>query len=199
VLGIIALVEAIIIMTGILIVSLLAVLGVAAIVGNLGGTDTGTETGSGSGTDVTVPDVLPPEQATPPPTVPIVRMGQPASVRAPDSDAQAAKITLSNPRYSTKAPDEFSEPPGEKYFLKVTVVVETTGDQPFSVSSSEFYLRTSDGARYGEGKAIGQSNLSSATVNPGEKVRGDVVLDVPAKSGEIVYDPGSGSVAAWRL
>jgi hypothetical protein len=197
VLGIIALVEAIIIMTGIIVLSLLAFLGVVAIVSNLGGTDTATGAG---GTDVTVPEgQAPTEQIPPAATVPRLKIGQTASIKAPDSDVQAAKLTVSNPRYSTKAPDQYSEPPGEKYFLRVTVVVENTGDQPFSVSSSEFYLRTPDGKRYGEGKALGQGDLSSATVNPGEKVRGDVVLDVPTRSGEIVYDPGSGSAAVWRL
>jgi hypothetical protein len=197
VLGIIALVEAIIIMTGIIVLSLLTFLGLAAIVSNLGGTDTGT--GSTGGTGITVPEGAAPEQVTPAPEVPVLRLGQAASVRAPDSDARAARITVTEPRYSTKAPDQFSEPPGEKFFLRITVLVENTGVRPFSVSSSEFYLRTPEGERYGEGKALGQSELSSATVNPGEKVRGDVVLDVPSKNGEIVYDAGSGSVAAWRL
>jgi len=194
ILGIIALVEAIMLMTGALLVGLLTVIGVANLLSRGGDT--------GAGNDVTAPEGAAPleepiETSAAGPKV--LKIGQTAT-----SLDGKVKITLSAPRFTTERPDEFSGPPAEKFFLHVGVLAQAAGNQRVSVEPSYFYFRLPSGDRfnYGDGNAsgaVGNRALVATTLNPGEKVRGEIVFDVPSKGGELVYDEGSGAAVVWRL
>ncbi len=202
ILGVIALVEAIMLMTGTLVVGFLLFVAGVSLVGNLG--DSQPRTG---GTDVaTVPEGVPPEGSgeTPAAGPKVLKIGQTGTVLSADTGQEVVRITLSAQRFTTGRPNEFSDPPAEKFFLHVVVLAQATGSQQVSVDPSQFYFRLPSGDRFNSGEgnasgAVGNRALASTTLNPGEKVRGEVVFDVPSKAGDIVYDEGGGAAVVWRL
>jgi uncharacterized protein DUF4352 len=134
----------------------------------------------------------------------MLKVGQSGTLLSADTGQEVVKITVSAPRFTTGRPDEFSDPPAEKFFLHVVVLAQVAGSQQVSVDPSQFYFRLPSGDRFNSGEgnasgAVGNRALASTTLNPGEKVRGEVVFDVPSKASEIVYHEGRGAAVVWRL
>jgi hypothetical protein len=115
----------------------------------------------------------------------------------------AGTITVSDPKATQKAPNEYSQPPAKGWFVTLTVTARATGSGTFDVNPFDFYVRGPDGQHYGygEGNAVmagGDGGLDAATLNPGETVKGTVTFDVPDQHGVLVYAPGLGrALGSW--
>lgn len=117
----------------------------------------------------------------------------------------AGTVTVSDPKATQKAPDEYSKPPAKGWFVTLTVTAKATGSATFDVNPFNFYVRGSDGQHYeyGDGNSIeagGDGDLNAATLNPGETVKGTVTFDVPDQHGVLVYAPALGrALASWTF
>lgn len=144
--------------------------------------------------------------AEPPSGVAIFAMGETGVVNDEDGNP-LAEITVSDPIAEDAAPDEFSDPPENGAFLRVTTTITNIGPELFSAAPFDFLVRYEDGTRieYGDGSSgiYGYDGiLDFVDLNPDETITGIVVFDVDpaATGGEIVYvDISSRVLGAWTL
>jgi hypothetical protein len=108
---------------------------------------------------------------------------------------------------ATKSATSYGETeyPDNKWFIKVHVIAKGSKNG-FDVNPLDFYVRGDDGSHYD----AFDGNTFSVTADPelhanslakGEKLAGNIVFDVPARHGVIVYAPsmGSDAVGEWSF
>ncbi len=143
------------------------------------------------------------QQPSSAPAVPTFKIGAAAVVHKEYPPASGL-ITVSSPKVWRKPSNaELGSKPKYGRFLRVTVsAASTTG--VFGVNPFEFTIVDGEGTRYqmGEGSAMTEfadDSLSDADLNPGEKIKGTIVFDVPRGPLTLAYAPASQTLATWQL
>ncbi len=83
----------------------------------------------------------------------------------------------------------------------VAVVVYATAFQRVTVTSGDFYVRTTDGGHYDPSFAVNMkpAQLTFVTLNSGEKANGTLVFDLPVTTGfQLIYAPQSNILGVWQ-
>lgn len=134
--------------------------------------------------------------------VPSFKLGE-AAVAHKELDGSAGLITVSSPKVWRKPSSQIGDKPKHGRFLRLTVTASaTTG--VFGINPFEFAVVDAEGTRYqtGEGSAMtemGDESLNDADLNPGEKIKGTLVFDVPPGNLTLSYAPMSQTLATWKL
>jgi hypothetical protein len=124
-------------------------------------------------------------------------MGYKATI-SDDEVGDVLFITVAQPR--TVKGDEFIKPEKGR-FLAVTVTFEALAEAQ-DINPFDFLATTTAGERLQPtfGPDTGSTQLNSATLNNGEKAKGTVVFDVPAKGViGIAYAPAGQVLGTWKL
>jgi hypothetical protein len=168
--------------------------------------NTGNVSASGTaGTTTSAPPAATTTTTPPAPSGPqSLSAGQ--TLEVTENGQPAAHILVSKFVSTTYSADGFSSPQNG-YFLIVTVTVtsETNG---FNVNDLDFYvLENGNHYQYGNGNsfdATSGANNDLTTMNglnSGESETGQLVFDVPATHGQLVYAPNyqGGPIAEWSF
>lgn len=115
-----------------------------------------------------------------------------------DDGVDTLRLTIASPR--TLPADEYFKPERGR-FLAVTVTYEAL--QPAQlINPFDLIVTTTAGERLQPtfGPDTGGAQLNSATLNTGEKAKGTVVFDVPARGlTGIAYAPAGQVIGTWKL
>jgi|SRR5664280_600832 len=155
---------------------------------------------------VPTPTYTPPAPAYTPPT-PTAKTGPEqlsfGDVGVITDGDSSANVTLGAPKFATSSGETYStgadvEPPKNGLYEVFTVsFVGVTGK--FDANEFSFYVRGTDGTHYtGAFVTSFEPQLSASTLTPGEPLKGNIVFDVPAKSGTLVYESGSEALGEWK-
>ena len=104
---------------------------------------------------------------------------------------------MAKPKLLTKTPGEFPDVPENKYFAVFSISARAA--KTFDINPYDFYVRGDDGAHYDGAFASVEPDLHPVTLNAGEKVKGNVVFDIPSKHATLVYAPGSSALSEWSF
>ena len=137
---------------------------------------------------------------TPTPTGPNqIDFGSPATAT---SGSATASITVTAPTFATRDPGfstaEYGNPKNGVYAIFSVSAVGVSGTSP--ISESSFCVRGTDGTRYQVKSTIGfGSDLNSANLGPQEPIIGNVVFDLPTRTGTLLYAPGLSALGEWKF
>lgn len=147
-------------------------------------------------------DVAPPADDEPAPEkVQSFTIGQKATVT--EDGAESGEITVSNVEKSTKAQNEYTDPPENGQFWIFTVKAKALGTEVFSINPFDFYVVDAEGNRYdqtsGSMYIIDSGSLNATELNPGEQTQGRFAVDAPKDATQVVYAPGLRALGYWTL
>ena len=109
-----------------------------------------------------------------------------------------AKVGVGTPKFATT--DKYAVAPDHGFYAVFPVQASgVTGS--FDVNPLYFYVRGADGTHYDPTYASGfDPILSSSLLAPGEPYRGNIIFDLPSKSGTLVYEAGLGTNGVeWKF
>lgn len=118
------------------------------------------------------------------------------------SGSATANITVAGPTFATRDPGfstpDYGKPKNGVYAVFSVSAVGVSGS--FPISETSFYVRVSDGTRYQQTSTIGfGSDLNSTNLGPQEPIKGNIVFDLPARTGTLVYAPGLTALGEWKF
>lgn len=122
-----------------------------------------------------------------------------ASATVITDGASSAKVSVGNPSFYTRnnSPDLPMTPRYGFYEVITVSFVGVTGK--FDENEFSFYVRGADGVHYDGTLVMGfDPQLSATTLTPGEPVKGNIVFDVPSKTGTLVYESGGEALREWK-
>src|SRR5664280_507001 len=113
--------------------------------------------------------------------------------------ASSAKVQVLAPRFYTSNNSPIL-PMTPKYgFYEVLTVGFTGVTGKFDENEFSFYIRGEDGIHYTGALVAGfDPQLTATTLTPGEPVKGNIVFDVPTKTGTLVYESGGEALKEWK-
>jgi len=115
-----------------------------------------------------------------------------------DGDS-SAKLSVGTNRFYTSN-DSSLMPMTPHYGLYEVVTVSFVGvTGKFDENEFSFYVRGADGVHYDGAFVVGfDPQLFATTLVPGEPVKGNLVFDVPDKTGILVYESGGEASKEWK-
>jgi hypothetical protein len=165
-------------------------------------TEAPTTAGEPANEDVPPPVEEEPAESEPSPDpIEAFTIGKTATVT--EENVETGEITVSKVAKSTKAQDEYSDPPENGQFWIFTVKAKAIGTETFAINPFDFYVVDAEGNRYdqtsGSMYIIDSGSLDAAELNPGEQTQGRFAIDAPKNATQIVYAPGLRALGYWTL
>jgi Domain of unknown function (DUF1942) len=111
----------------------------------------------------------------------------------------SAKVTVGAPRFSASnnSTDMPMTPTNGLYEAFTVSFVGVTGS--FDANALSLYIRGADGTHYTGTTGLGfEPMLSASTLTPGEPLKGNIVFDVPSRTGTLVYESGLEALGEWK-
>lgn len=155
-----------------------------------------TTTGGGGTASTSTPTAAPTPAPTPTPSptpLPAAAIGQPVSVGNLTLTVNSAMPVASDSEFIT---------PDHAQFLLVHVTVENMGSSETTISSFDFDLRDETGQTYSVSYLSpgGTPDMPSGTVDPGDRIAGGLVYDVPTgHTFRLYFRPGYGQQVRVNL
>ena len=132
----------------------------------------------------------------------VLTVGEIGTVTEAGEDTGA--IVVTSVKTSRRSNQSYGgESPSHGRYVRIIVTARAIGSS-FDINPYDFYMRSDDGTHYGYGDGkvmyeLGDNSLDAVTLNKGEKVKGEIVFDVPPGDLELVYAPQATALAIWRL
>lgn len=127
-------------------------------------------------------------------------VGQVATITKGDADA--AEITIGKPKFTTKNANEYLDKAKNGTFAIFPIEVKAVGKETFDINPFDFYARDAEGTRfeYGDGSMyLDDKGINATTLNPGEKIKGFIALDINKNTHELVYAPTGQALGFWKF
>jgi hypothetical protein len=141
----------------------------------------------------------------------IKKVGQPAGMFNPDNNKQTVNFTINSIKAGVPCTGPYPQPSENGHFVILSVTAATTEElgkesyPKFDINPSMFQFIGANGTTFngnlGSAASYGclpdEENFPMAGMGPAEKVKAKVVLDVPAKTGTLVFKP-MGALSGWE-
>jgi hypothetical protein len=115
------------------------------------------------------------------------------------SNGDSGNLMVEPPIFAVKDHSSYS-PQSPKNGVYVVITVSAVGvSGAFNINPYDFYIRAADGTHYSGAFAQFEPALHAATLAPQEPIKGNLIFDVPDRTGTVVYTSGFSALGEWKF